>query len=574
MTDSTVRDFYEKHGHVGIPLENDNTVFIDKINDCAHAWFRDNLDSMLGSAGAELLQSTIKNRTKNSSVKTQLADGNYKTGKVIWDAMTTDAREDVLKQLDLRTPRGHALVFDNKSKKQLFCNTGYYNYLLKSIRYAINGCQALTMGNSVCSAWAASGFGIWAHLHVAKGLEHVFVVQRRIYELFGIKLYVTGLPHLLYKPISERGALALHHDGHRTERMFKDLSALITTSPKKPNMAWLKARGIQTLSHFSGATLSSNGKPMGSTLVLSPMNPWRALVILCALHPNYPHPDIVGPRRDDNRVPTGTAKKREEVRVQAFLNRFPQYVPTPTTWWLQNFWSNDSTGPVFGPFGSKNNLSVFNRLFLLFAPGSSHTATTTTDYEWLLQMKKSCSSPYESIVSCTSPQQSEPTAVVPIVNFQNPTKSNYVACWSLQFVHGAANANNKSRISMITVLSPIPAKCTYFLDRLHHLAEVANGGDATGKQLSNQWLASHNTPLAGGATHTRPFTEVELTQEGGHFRSAAATREQARKFIDRVKREMDTSEIYCCIADNRKRSLEQAVNSREKKHSSASMSLL
>jgi hypothetical protein len=537
---------FERLGTIGIPLTVDTTTEITTLKNCVHDWFHRHLRSTLGVGGRAIRRKLLANRVgKTVSDRTKNADLEYETGRDTWCALAEETRASIIARLDLRTTTGHDLVHDNTLKKKAFDKLAYGKFLIKSIRYALNGSQALTMGPSMGKAWTASGFGIFAHLHPAVGLQQVFDVQKAVYESTGIKLFVRGLPHWLYKPTnSSTGSLPCHHDGTRSQEMFTQLVENVRSSPFKPNTVWATAHSLQTLVHLDGGTSVSakSGKSSGGTYSLQHMNPRRMLIAMALVHPHHVHDDLIGP--------TG----RNIVPSSGFTDIYPHYVEHDSHKWVPFVYADGSnTGPVFFPWNKPSNIIVLNRIIDLLENKDVRSGTTTSDTKWLSSFLLHDKDVFDVIVNCTSPRIHKTVTCGTITNTTNPQKSQFVACWPLQWFHGARKSNGSSRISMISVLGPTPieSRHEYFLERIVHLATIAHSVDSDARKASDVWLRRNTKALAGGSGHKRTITEIELIgkDNNGAFRCLAPTVDQALEFCKRVRYEQSSGEPWCCRRD-------------------------
>ncbi len=170
-----------------------------------------------------------------------------KTGKVnakiIWS------------KFDLCNENGLRRLFVAKERQTICAAFGEASDFLEyALRYAKEGSKSAQFNPQL--AWTATGFGFWAQVTPNIALR-LTMEAKRMMELSNYPCNITGLPHLVMRPVESK-PLATHFDGIPPLKLMeyiKEHLASTDTSTK----AWSLKHGMQALVHLKGGTSSKNG---------------------------------------------------------------------------------------------------------------------------------------------------------------------------------------------------------------------------------------------------------------------------------------------------------------------------
>jgi len=215
-------------------------TFIERLNRGAQEWFSNHLSRALVEPPRR---------------------SDFKHGHDIWQRTPADIRQEILNAFDLRTRDGAIRAFDAQLRKESIPEP-VRDYLNDRLQYAKAGMNATAQGNSAVS-WLKNGFGIWAKILSSMGLK-LLMQCKNVFDNLGYTTYVTGAPHIIYKP--PRGEnLSAHHDRIPTMDLVTKLREHVASADPS-NEAWMVKHGIQMLAHVKG------GYQDGYTYTIAPMN--------------------------------------------------------------------------------------------------------------------------------------------------------------------------------------------------------------------------------------------------------------------------------------------------------------
>lgn len=502
--------FLEQHGQVALPLSGrgvDLEEYLHRLIACYNDWFQTLLARALGPEGTADRQRTVDRRTSLTE-KQRLADQQWERSKAHWTAMVAADRASALAPFELTTAVGRSRVMNASQRKLVLTDKPYGPYLERQIQWAVRGGSAMSMGTMVGRSLNRSGFGIGVYLHHTPLIRVTQYVQRLLHRTFGVRFFVGGRPHLLFK-VGGGSGLHAHHDRQRPYELLLDCLDNILESPARPNHRWLMQHGIQTLVHLKGATDS------GNTYTLANMNPWKLLICLLLVHHQCPHADM----------------------------RFPKTLVL-SKWWT----SPGSVGPVHFQWNSPANLAVMNRVVgLLQTMRTQRTqalpvSATPADVQWYHRMVQNFAGfshkqrgVLEAILGCTSPVNEQHMRVLPIRRLpsDDPSQSQYLAVWLTGFFHGSLPSNT-DRLTIVPHLSTRPLAAaeadrlgTYQLKAAEFAQAVRDNNEGQQRSIL-QWWEQHRRPEQGGPAHERVITELELI--GSAFHSLAPTVPEAISF--------------------------------------------
>ena len=149
------------------------------------------------------------------------------------------------------------------------------NFLEYALRYAKEGSNSAQFNPNL--AWTATGFGFWAQVTPEIALK-LTIEAKRVIELNNYPCNITGLPHLVMRPVESK-PLGTHFDGIPPLKLMeyiKEHLASTDTSTK----AWGSKHGMQALVHLKGGTSSKNG----ATFTYYPLDVHTLSFIMNFLH--------------------------------------------------------------------------------------------------------------------------------------------------------------------------------------------------------------------------------------------------------------------------------------------------
>jgi hypothetical protein len=395
----------------------------------------------------------------------------------------------------VRTEHGRNIIFDKKSS-----NKDEFNLFLRDrIRFALNGGSALNMGAAVAKSWSYSGFGIFAHLHPSFALRLMPDIVMKLEEMFARHLYITGLPHIIYKPPGG-SYLNSHHDGFDPKTLRDKCYESLQKHRKNANKHWAVDHGVQVLLHLQGGIFD------GNTFIIENQTPWRLVVILELLNLKNVHGEL----------------NKDAVK----------------TYWASN-------GPHFFPI--ENHLKMINRIVKglqelqtkrdvvdrwtkdpVDFKYSCFSEFTDDDFEWISFFKSNFNERYAALTNpraLTHPLM--PMKQMPIS--RKDKKSSYLAVWNEGYFHGSYE-NKTARLSL-TIPLTVNSKTTNirFLERIQNVSKMTFGNDEE-KKNALSWLNNDTVPYYDGSTHKNTKEEIKLMQ--GPFKSLAPTQTEVDDFTN------------------------------------------
>ena len=213
----------DSHGFLARPIVGlDKNGFLDSLQKGTRTWFHDRMEAKLGQP---------------------------------LDAATKEL-------FDPATPAGIDRIFAHRND---------FPQHKEAISYVVQGDSKLGLARMEQS-WARSGFGKWAHLNPGFCMRLSAAIKDKLCNEEGIQCFVSGPPHLIYKP--PMGAeLAPHHDQFAPKELLQALRQHVKEEDTSTT-AWVKKFGFQCLAHIDG------GRVDGSTYIIGPMTPQRLLICL------------------------------------------------------------------------------------------------------------------------------------------------------------------------------------------------------------------------------------------------------------------------------------------------------
>lgn len=192
--------------------------------------------------------------------------------KAVWDALPAEERERELHGFSPATAEGRARLFNSKKRKRATEGKPYGDYLRHIVQRAKQGNTAMAL-SKMWHAWTDAGFGMWAHVVAALGLE-IAVEVARLLSALGMRAKLSHhFPHVIYKP-EDGAALGPHHDQITPQQLVRELRAHVA-SEDPSTLAWAKTHGLQLLSHLEGGRSAD-----GATYIIGPMTCERLLMCL------------------------------------------------------------------------------------------------------------------------------------------------------------------------------------------------------------------------------------------------------------------------------------------------------
>lgn len=193
--------------------------------------------------------------------------------KAVWDALPEERRESELRRFSPATAEGREALFDGKKRKQATEGKPFGQYLRHVVQRAKQGNTTMALGRME-HAWTDAGFGMWAHLVAALGLEIAVEVARQLSALGLRGKLPHHFPHVIYKP-EDGAALKPHHDQITPQQLVEELRAHVA-SEDPSTLAWTKKHGLQLLSHLEGGRAADDG----ATYIIGPMTCERLIMCL------------------------------------------------------------------------------------------------------------------------------------------------------------------------------------------------------------------------------------------------------------------------------------------------------
>ena len=264
---STFTEQMNTTGSAAIVTPGNFTTSIALLDATSQDWLSTELDKKLAEepidreyakkSPAEKPTATAKRVKLNSDVR---------DGYVQFHGTTTEAEKQLVKSnFDLTTHDGLRNLFDSAMRKQAIPIEirAFYNDALEFVKQGNSRLGLAKMFQS----WSMTGFGIWAHLSPAFGMQ-IHLEYCRLLQANGLAWVPRKAGHLIYKPPSG-SKLAAHHDGIPTRTMLANLEAHSSW------MSWARAYGVQSLAHLEGG---HDGD--GSTFVVATESPRHQLAAM------------------------------------------------------------------------------------------------------------------------------------------------------------------------------------------------------------------------------------------------------------------------------------------------------
>jgi hypothetical protein len=321
----------------------------------------------------------------------------------------------------------------------------------KAIRNALDG-----GGNAQFQpykGWRLSGFGIWNHIRGAKYVyKTVLPATLKVYKkLYNRPIKIKSLPHLIFKPPSEKSGELLPHNDHGT---WNDMytRCLLCDSVSE----WVENYGIQMLTHIEGARKGQGGQ----TTLLGPMDVPTYLIILQLIHPKTTHDEL----------------------------------PVPTDGWDKEWYT--AAGPKFYKWYKREVLLIINRIVKIIKTGDK--PIDNNDKKWIEKVK--INNYYNTLVKKASKSKYQKIEKIKIIPSE-PFNSAYSIAWPSGFIHGSDKTGKVPRLTLTIPYDSIGNK------------EKSNRGFIRLKHLSNKKMnkvLQDNKPYEDGIVHKATKTEVEI----------------------------------------------------------------
>ena len=186
-------------------------------------------------------------------------------------------RDAMVQQFNPATDEGRARLFDADERKRLTRDSIYGEFVRNLVQRAKQGNTPMAQ-SALHQGWTESGFGMWAHLVPAVGLDMAVQVAHLLRELFGLSSSLPHhFPHVIYKP--DKGSeLKAHHDQINPRVLLTQLR-LHVASTDPSTLGWVRRVGLQMLAHLQGG----DAIDAGPTYIVGPMTPARLLICLEAI---------------------------------------------------------------------------------------------------------------------------------------------------------------------------------------------------------------------------------------------------------------------------------------------------
>lgn len=352
-----------------------------------------------------------------------------------------------LREIDLSNIKTLKNIFDSNWRKNNLTKT--QNII---VRKALDG-----GGNAQFhpyKGWRLSGFGIWTYI---KGSDYVLrkalpEVLKQYKLLYKGKIYPHALPHLIFKPPSEKGGeLEPHNDSGTWCEMYHRATNCQTIKQ------WVDTYGLMTLAHLKGA----GHKEGGQTTCLGPMDTHTYLIILQMIHPKTPHPDMPLPNKNTN-------------------------------WnieWITAY------GPKFYMWYKKPILIILNRVLKFLKSGTE--PKTDNDKKWIQLLRdngyydlittRALKSPYKELKKIN---------MIPLEYKNKP----YMIAWADGFIHGSNATGNTPRLTFTVPFGPVgdKNKINRAIKRLYNISNNIKD------------VLLDKEPYHGGIVHSQNKTEIEI----------------------------------------------------------------
>jgi len=321
----------------------------------------------------------------------------------------------------------------------------------KAIRNALNG-----GGNAQFQpykGWRLSGFGIWNHIRGARYVyKTVLPATLKIYKkLYNRPIKNRTLPHLIFKPPSEKSGELLPHNDHGTwNNMYT--RCLLCDSVSE----WVENYGIQMLTHIEGARKGQGGQ----TTLLGPMDIPTYLIILQLIHPKTPHDEL----------------------------------PVPVNGWDKEWYT--AHGPKFYKWYNPKVLLIINRIVKIIK--TKDKPTNNNDKKWIEKLK--VNNYYDTLVKKASKSKYQKIEKIKMLPLE-PFNSAYTIAWPSGFIHGS---DKTGKVPRLTLTIPYGTK----RDK-----EKSKRGFNRLKLLSNKKMdkvLKDNKPYSNGIVHKATKTEIEI----------------------------------------------------------------
>lgn len=321
----------------------------------------------------------------------------------------------------------------------------------KAIRNALDG-----GGNAQFhpyKGWRLSGFGIWNHIRGARYVYKTVLPETlKVYkQLYNRPIKNRSLPHLIFKPPSEKSGELLPHNDHGT---WNDMytRCLLCDSVSE----WVENYGIQMLTHIEGARKGQGGQ----TTLLGPMDIPTYLIILQLIHPKTPHDEL----------------------------------PVPEDGWDKEWYTAE--GPKFYKWYNPKVLLIINRIVKIIK--TKDKPSNNNDKKWIEKLK--LNNYYDTLVKKASKSKYQKIEKIKMLPSE-PFNSSYTIAWPSGFIHGSDKTGKVPRLTLTIPYDSIGNK------------EKSKRGFNRLKLLSNKNMdevLKDKQPYEGGIVHTQTKTEVEI----------------------------------------------------------------
>lgn len=301
--------------------------------------------------------------------------------------------------------------------------------------------------------WRLSGFGIWTHIRGARFvykslLPTILQIYKKIYNK---PIKNKSLPHIIFKPPSEKSGELLPHNDHGT---WNDMYTRCLSCDSVSQ--WVENYGIQMLAHIEGARKDQGGQ----TTILGPMDVPTYLIILQLIHPKTPHDEL----------------------------------PVPEEGWGKEWYT--ASGPKFYKWYNKEVLIIINRIVKIIKLGDN--PTNSNDKKWIEKVK--INNYYNILVKKASKSKYEKIKKIKMLPTES-FNSSYTIAWPSGFIHGSDKTGKVPRLTLTVPYDSVGNK------------EKSKRGFNRLKQLANKKfdkVLEDTIPYEDGIVHKQTKTEVEI----------------------------------------------------------------
>ena len=253
-------------GSAAIVIPGNFTTSIALLNASCQDWLGTELDKKLDAEPIDREYAKKSAEKPAATAKRVKLNSDVRDGYMQFRDVTPEAEKQLVKAtFDLTTPLGLRNLFDSALRKQAIPVEfrAFYNDCLEFVK---QGNSRLGLAK-MFKCWTATGFGLWAHLSPAFGMQ-IHLDYCRLLQANGLPWVPVKSGHLIYKPPSG-SKLDVHHDGIPTRTMLANLEAHCSW------MSWARAYGVQSLAHIEGG---HDGD--GSTFVVATESPRHQLAAM------------------------------------------------------------------------------------------------------------------------------------------------------------------------------------------------------------------------------------------------------------------------------------------------------